>query len=101
MIVASAQDWAKAQGRGGDRKSDQSAILHFDSVEKRAAQSGASLPDPHHSPAIVPGFLLPVVLALAYIGQQTSENRLHPPLHRDQETKNPHHCGLCKTTLSC
>lgn len=42
-IVASAQDWAKAQGRGGDRKSDQSAILHFDSVEKRAAEAGASV----------------------------------------------------------
>jgi len=42
-IVASAQDWAKAQGRGGDRKSDQSATLHFDSVEKRAAESGASI----------------------------------------------------------
>lgn len=42
-IVASAQDWAKAQGRGGDRKSDQSAILHFDSVQKRAAEAGASV----------------------------------------------------------
>lgn len=42
-IVASAQDWAKAQGRGGDRKSDQSASLHFDSVEQRAAESGASV----------------------------------------------------------
>lgn len=42
-IVASAQDWERAQGRGGDRKSDQSAILHFDSVQKRAAESGASL----------------------------------------------------------
>ena len=42
-IVASAQDWAKAQTRGGDRKSDQSATLHFDSVERRAAESGASL----------------------------------------------------------
>lgn len=43
-IVSSAQDWAKAQGRGGDRKSsDQSATLHFDSVEKRAAESGASI----------------------------------------------------------
>lgn len=42
-IVASAQDWAKAQTRGGDRKSDQSATLHFDSAEKRAAESGASV----------------------------------------------------------
>lgn len=42
-IVASAQDWAQAQGRGGDRRSDQSATLHFDSAEKRAAESGASL----------------------------------------------------------
>ena len=42
-IVASAQDWAKAQARGGDRKSDQSATLHFDSVAKRAAESGASV----------------------------------------------------------
>lgn len=41
-IVASAQDWAKAQGRGGDRKSDQSQAVDFDSVEKRAAASGAS-----------------------------------------------------------
>lgn len=42
-IVASAQDWAKANTKGGDRKSDQSATLHFDSVEKRAAESGASI----------------------------------------------------------
>lgn len=42
-IVASAQDWAIAQVHGGDRKSDQSATLHLDSVAKRAAQSGASV----------------------------------------------------------
>lgn len=42
-IVASAQDWANAQTRGGDRKSDQSATLHFDTADKRAAESGASL----------------------------------------------------------
>lgn len=41
-IVASAQDWAKAQDHGGDRKTDQGATLHFDSVADRAAQSGAS-----------------------------------------------------------
>ena len=41
-IVASAQDWAKAQSRGGDRTSEQSASLHFDSAADRAAQSGAS-----------------------------------------------------------
>lgn len=41
-IVAAATDWARAFGRGGDRKSDQSATLHFDSVTDRAAQSGAS-----------------------------------------------------------
>ena len=42
-IVASAQDWAKAQTRGGDRRSAQSATLHLDSADKRAAESGASL----------------------------------------------------------
>ena len=42
-IVASAQDWANAQTRGGDRKTDQSATLHFDTADKRAAESGASL----------------------------------------------------------
>ncbi len=42
-IVASAQDWAVAHGRGGDRRGDQSATLHFDSAQKRAAESGASL----------------------------------------------------------
>jgi hypothetical protein len=42
-IVASAQDWTRAQGVGGDRKSDQSATLHLDSVGDRAAQSGASI----------------------------------------------------------
>lgn len=41
-IVASAQDWAQAQGRGGDRRGDQTAILPLDSVADRAAQSGAS-----------------------------------------------------------
>jgi hypothetical protein len=42
-IVASAQDWAKSQTQGGDRRSDQSAILHLDSAAGRAAESGASL----------------------------------------------------------
>lgn len=42
-IVASAQDWANANLRGGDRKSDQSANLHFDSAADRAAVSGASV----------------------------------------------------------
>ena len=42
-IVASAQDWAVAHARGGDRRSDQSATLHFDSAKKRAAESGASV----------------------------------------------------------
>lgn len=42
-IVASAQDWAKAQPKGGDRKSDQSAALHFDSAADRAAASGSSV----------------------------------------------------------
>ena len=42
-IVANAQDWLKAQSHGGDRKSDQSAILHFARTEDRASQSGASL----------------------------------------------------------
>lgn len=42
-IVASAQDWAKAQKRGGDRKSDQSATLHLDRTEDRAAAAGASV----------------------------------------------------------
>jgi len=39
-IVASAQDWSKANGRGGDRKSDQSSLNDFDTVEKRAAIAG-------------------------------------------------------------
>jgi flagellar biosynthesis/type III secretory pathway chaperone len=42
-IVSAAQDWGKANQRGGDRKSDQSATLHFDSTEDRADQSGASI----------------------------------------------------------
>lgn len=41
-IVASAQDWANSQGRGGDRKSNQSQAVDFDTVEKRSAASGAS-----------------------------------------------------------
>ena len=41
-IVASAQDWSRAHGLGGDRKSDQAATLPLDSVADRAAQSGAS-----------------------------------------------------------
>jgi hypothetical protein len=43
MVVASAQSWAKSQAHGGDRKSDQSAIVHFDSAADRAASSGTSL----------------------------------------------------------
>jgi hypothetical protein len=42
-IVSAAQDWGRAHGRGGDRKSDQSATLHRDSSADRAALSGASL----------------------------------------------------------
>jgi hypothetical protein len=41
-IISATQDWAKANSRGGDRKSDQSATLHFDSVANRAEASGAS-----------------------------------------------------------
>lgn len=41
-ILASAQDWGRAQTRGGDRKTDQSQAFDFDSVEKRASASGAS-----------------------------------------------------------
>ena len=41
-IVASAQDWSKAQPHGGDRKTDQAVTLPLDTVAKRSAQSGAS-----------------------------------------------------------
>lgn len=41
-IVASAQDWSRAHGAGGDRRSDQAATLPLDSVADRAVQSGAS-----------------------------------------------------------
>jgi FtsZ-binding cell division protein ZapB len=41
-IVSSAQDWAKAQSHGGDRKSDQAATLPLETVKDRASQSGAS-----------------------------------------------------------
>lgn len=40
-IVASATDWAKAQTHGGDRKKDQETLASLDTVEKRAAASGA------------------------------------------------------------
>jgi hypothetical protein len=43
MIVARAQDWAKALAHGGDRKTDQGATLHLDTAGKRAAESGVSL----------------------------------------------------------
>lgn len=42
-IVASAQDWSRAQGHGGDRRADQSATLHLDTAATRATQSGASV----------------------------------------------------------
>lgn len=44
-VVAAAQDWAKAQTQGGDRKSEQSATvaLCLDTAADRAARSGASL----------------------------------------------------------
>lgn len=41
-IVASAQDWSKANTHGGDRKSDQAARLPLDTVARRAAEAGAS-----------------------------------------------------------
>lgn len=41
-IVASAQDWAKAQPHGGDRKTDQAVTLPLETVADRAKQSGAS-----------------------------------------------------------
>lgn len=41
-IVASVQNWANANGKGGDRKSDQSQAVDFDSVEKRASVAGVS-----------------------------------------------------------
>jgi hypothetical protein len=42
-IVSSAQDWAKAQPHGGDRRSEQGATLHLARAQDRAAQSGASI----------------------------------------------------------
>lgn len=41
-IVASAQDWGRAQGHGGDRKADQVAILPLETINDRAQTSGAS-----------------------------------------------------------
>lgn len=41
-IVASAQDWAKAQTHGGVRMGEQAARLPLDTVRGRAAESGAS-----------------------------------------------------------
>jgi hypothetical protein len=38
----STQDWAKAQGHGGDRKNNQAVILPLETVADRSAQSGAS-----------------------------------------------------------
>lgn len=40
-IVASAQDWAKAQTHGGARRGDQAAVLPLATVQQRAAESGA------------------------------------------------------------
>ena len=42
-IVASAQDWAKAQTHGGYRKADQGATLHLETAKSRASESGANL----------------------------------------------------------
>lgn len=42
-IVASAQDWAKAQTHGGQMRGDQGAKLHLDSIAKRAAESDTSV----------------------------------------------------------
>jgi len=42
-IVSSVTNWAQAHRHGGDRKSDQGAMLHLDSVAGRAAASGASI----------------------------------------------------------
>jgi hypothetical protein len=42
-VVASDQDWEKASKHGGTRVSDQGATLHLDTVEQRAAESGASI----------------------------------------------------------
>ena len=41
-IVSSAQDWAKAQTHGGQRRGDQAAKLPLETVADRAAQSGTS-----------------------------------------------------------
>lgn len=42
-IVASAQDWGKAQTHGGNRTDDQVATLPLETIADRAAQSGASV----------------------------------------------------------
>jgi hypothetical protein len=41
-IVSSCQNWADSHSHGGDRKSDQGATLHLDTVADRTAVSGAS-----------------------------------------------------------
>ncbi len=40
--MASAQDWARAQTHGGDRKKDQVATLPLETIKQRSAESGAS-----------------------------------------------------------
>lgn len=42
-IVSCATNWAAAQMHGGDRKSDQGATLHLETVKARAARAGASV----------------------------------------------------------
>jgi hypothetical protein len=42
-IVASVKDWDKAHAHGGNRRGDQGATLHLETVKDRAAESGASV----------------------------------------------------------
>ena len=42
-IISAAQNWELSFDHGGDRRSDQSAVLHFDTVADRSERSGASV----------------------------------------------------------
>jgi len=91
-IVAGAQNWGQAHGRGGDRRSDQSQAVDFETVEQRAAAAGVSRVTQMKADKVFkvdPALAQKVLLAEVSLPQavkQIAPKRAEPKAAQHQET---------------
>ena len=93
-IVASLQDWEKAQTRGGDRRSDQSTQADFGSVKARRAASGVGRVTQLHADKIARADpALAVKVAHGELSLNAALVQLGSPVNADRiknESSQPH-----------